>query len=300
MNAGERAPDPRIEQSPQSPRVWSAWLALPAALVALLAGQLLFGTLALVYLVVQGMEGEEETTTGFTHLLESPPGFLGLILFSQLSLLALVGIAAALSPVPWRERLGLVRSRLAPWQVLVVMLGSVFVTQLCELWWHLWFDEPSAHLLAITETVQGASPPWAIALILALGLFPGFCEEVAFRGYIQGRFLQRYPAPVAIGLASTGFAAMHFDPQHILAVLPLAFWMGYVGWRSGSVWTTAWCHFFVNSTSLTITRLSTEPVTSMKTIWVFGGLTLPFFLASLVLLERARRRSPREPAESAS
>ena len=57
-------------------------------------------------------------------------------------------------------------------------------------------------------------------------------------------------------MSSTFFGVSHFDPVHILAVVPLGVWLGVVAWRSDFFLPSMLCHFAQNSFALSGTRLT--------------------------------------------
>jgi membrane protease YdiL (CAAX protease family) len=75
---------------------------------------------------------------------------------------------------------------------------------------------------------------------------PPMVEELLFRGYIQRRLLRRWSPWVAIPATSLLFAVAHLDPHLMVVAFPLGLWLGWVAWRTGSVWPAVCCHAFVN------------------------------------------------------
>ena len=65
-------------------------------------------------------------------------------------------------------------------------------------------------------------------------LLPGIAEELMFRGLLQNAARSRNLGIVVSGL---GFAAFHIDPHHIAGVLPLGFFLAWVGARCGTLVT---------------------------------------------------------------
>jgi membrane protease YdiL (CAAX protease family) len=67
-----------------------------------------------------------------------------------------------------------------------------------------------------------------------------------FRGYVQRRLIERWPAWVGILITSIAFALFHIMPQVVLFAFPLGVWLGMMAWKSGSVWPGIVCHAAVN------------------------------------------------------
>lgn len=90
-----------------------------------------------------------------------------------------------------------------------------------------------------------STPPWAAWPLLAL--MPGVCEELFFRGMLQ-RGLGR--GPVAVLVAGVAFAAFHMDPHHVVGVLPVGLYLGFLGARTGSTLVPILCHVLNNTLAL--------------------------------------------------
>jgi len=75
------------------------------------------------------------------------------------------------------------------------------------------------------------------ALLLLLGFVVGapLGEELMFRGYIQVAYERLRPA-VAIILVALLFSVFHLSLQGLVPRVPVALALGYVAWRSGSLW----------------------------------------------------------------
>lgn len=83
--------------------------------------------------------------------------------------------------------------------------------------------------------------------VVALAVVPALCEELLFRGYVQ-RNLERTAGAVR-GFLITGFvfAIYHLRFTQILPLALLGCYLGYVLWRSRSVWTAVAVHFANNA-----------------------------------------------------
>lgn len=71
-------------------------------------------------------------------------------------------------------------------------------------------------------------------------------EELLFRGFVY-KAAERSWGPIgAIITSSLMFAAIHGDPLHAIAVLPFGVFMGWMRWRTGSVWPGILAHMLNN------------------------------------------------------
>lgn len=83
-------------------------------------------------------------------------------------------------------------------------------------------------------------------LLLSICVFPAVTEEIAFRGLLQ-HWLQVAVRPfVAIVLASALFAAMHFSVLSAPYLFGLGCLLGWMKWRTGSLWPPMLAHLLHN------------------------------------------------------
>ncbi len=275
------------------PPLWPALVIGPLTIGAatVLAGIFTFIAIAIsggMKEIVGGGDIASEMNAAAKNLFATPLGATLLILPGQLVFLGGAIAATMLSPVPWKERLGFRHSRLPIWSWPILAIGTNFIAILAGLTVAKLFPENLQQLEFFNEVARAGGPGVAVFNMLMLSLLPGFGEETLFRGYIQTRLLQRWAAPVAIGVSSIIFAVAHFDPVHILAVLPIGCWLGVVAWRAGSVFPGMVCHAVMNGVSLIGVRL-TDPSDNRE----FGfetaitlGVTGIAFAISLAIMAR--------------
>lgn len=96
----------------------------------------------------------------------------------------------------------------------------------------------------VTEGIQGIR---ALETLAVLGVLAPIAEELTFRGMLYGWLAGRWSNLVAFVLSSLAFAAAHTEPLHILLVLPLGFWFGFLRWRTGSLFPTIVAHIINNT-----------------------------------------------------
>jgi membrane protease YdiL (CAAX protease family) len=81
-----------------------------------------------------------------------------------------------------------------------------------------------------------------LAMALIASLLAPLAEEVAFRGYALSALRTHLRPGTAIAASSVLFAAMHLDPVRFPAVLFLGAFLGWLAWRSGSLWPAVAAH----------------------------------------------------------
>ncbi len=104
---------------------------------------------------------------------------------------------------------------------------------------------------------------------ISLAVFAPLCEEILFRGAIQGAYEQERSAGFAIVVTGFLFAFYHFRLSGLPALLPAAFILGYVVWRTRSIFAGMLVHFGMNASSAanTLTALGTGKGLPFISLW---------------------------------
>ncbi|MBL7111290.1 MAG: CPBP family intramembrane metalloprotease [Bacteroidales bacterium] len=112
--------------------------------------------------------------------------------------------------------------------------------------------EPLSLLIPVPEFVEKL-----FALLLNKTIFTGIMvvvaapliEEVLFRGMILDGFLKRYSPWKAILWSSVIFGLFHLNPWQFIPAFILGVLMGYVYWKTRSLWLCIFIHFINNGLS---------------------------------------------------
>lgn len=299
----------------QPNRIWPLPPVVLASLVMFLIASVVATVLAV--LVEKGPDGMAmlRDSEQLMEIMGSPIGLALTMTLPQLALVVPALLAAALSPVPFLRRLGLVSGHwpLALWGVaamatpIIGLISSVLVTAV--------MDE-SDSLNDMTEVFRklGAAG-MLIPLAISVGLIPGVCEELLFRGYLQSRLSTAWGTSwgawgtaLSILITSTIFAAFHMDPVHSVGVFALGLYLGWIAWASGSIVPAMLAHFVNNFLSvLAVTLLpETDPGdVPLGEAEMPAAQALAFGLVMLVsisclLLTFSVARFYRRPADSAA
>jgi membrane protease YdiL (CAAX protease family) len=240
--------------SPPKPRLWSA---LTVTVLALGAAVVIASIVLLVAMFALDAfhAGRAVDILGVTQrILDRPWGSAVLILPGQVTMFAVALVAAILSPIGLRKRLGYTRS-LLPWRTFPLLLAGTLFAGMLGGWLieHL-FQDRGASLEMMQNMMQKPSGVALASLAFMICVLPPLSEEALFRGYLQRRLLQRWHPVAAIAVSSAFFVVSHFDPVHVLAVLPLGIWLGVVAWRCDSLWPSMLCHCAQNSLALVGSR----------------------------------------------
>jgi len=181
---------------------------------------------------------------------QSPLGISITLILPQALMIVPVLVAAKLSPLSMPIRLGLVRGT---WP-LKLWISSAIATPIVGLISSLIVgglmgeSESLEEMTSIFRSLgQGG---FFIPLALMVGITPGICEELLFRGYVQTRLVQRWGGILAILITSAVFAAFHMDLIHSTAVMAVGIYLGWLSWASGSIFPAMIAHFVNNFLSV--------------------------------------------------
>ena len=226
------------------PRVWTVFVALLVMVFAFLAAQIVGAIGVVIWYFAQGGTSSRLGTDLLDFIVQPGP-FLFLGLLGQIALGGVAIAAAWISPMPLRSRLGLVRPRWSASTSAVAIVGSIvpFTIGIAGAYALAEVLPPDP---AVAKMYAAMTPAWAVPFLLFISLAPGFFEEVMFRGYVQRRLLERWPAWIAILFTSLVFAIVHVAPHAVVFAFPLGVWLGMMAAKSGSTWPGIVCHAAIN------------------------------------------------------
>ena len=105
---------------------------------------------------------------------------------------------------------------------------------------------------------------WGLPVgILIIGVLAGICEEVLFRGVIQRGFENLGPVK-SILFTSVLFGFMHVDFQRFLGTFILGALLGYLAYKSNSLFCSIFAHFANNSIAVCMTYVSLKASEILK------------------------------------
>jgi membrane protease YdiL (CAAX protease family) len=161
---------------------------------------------------------------------------------------ALVALAVAVGPLG-AKALPALGFRRVGWRPIVLgtlaaLVISMAVTQLGI--------EPED----IKQALDVAREPelFGASLAVMAGLAP-LVEELVFRGLLYGWLAGRWGTVVAWIMSSLAFAAAHIDLAHVLLVLPLGLWLGWLRRRTDSLWPSLVAHMVNNGIAVAAAAL---------------------------------------------
>ncbi len=162
----------------------------------------------------------------FWFLRSHPHGLIGVLaLFYAAAVLAIV---LAVLPMG-REGPPALGLRGAGWRYAVFgALGTLVLSVTAS-----WLGPEPQGMKQVMELAQDRSK--LLPSLFAFAVLAPIVEELIFRGLLYGWIESRWGSGVALVVSSLAFAGAHYEPAHILLVLPLGFFFGWLRRRTNSL-----------------------------------------------------------------
>lgn len=294
-------PVPVLELAPQhEPRVWTVFALFLVSFVMVFVAC----GIAVAAIVAFNHRGIIRSPDDFTHAVEEmaqTPLIMFVAIFCTGGVYAFGSIiAAAISPVPFTQRLGLRPPRLSVIGYVVAVLGTLSVSMILMGLDGMQLTPQSLSLSEITKFLRGLRGPSLLLGLFAIGILPGIAEELLFRGYLQTRLVERWGTHVGVWVTAVLFGVMHLDPVQGTFAFALGVFLGYLTVWSRSIVPAMICHATNNSLSVLLTTLLPENTDEFSFNFaialVFAGLVI--LPASLWFLRDHATQDPRMLAET--
>jgi hypothetical protein len=157
------------------------------------------------------------------------------------------------------------------------------------------FPWESATLELVSDSLREGPLSGRLIMAFAVGVSAPLFEELVFRGYVYRVLHLAGGAALAVAGSTAIFAVYHLDPVHVVALLPTAFFLGFLRWRSGSLVPPILAHAVNNGLGVAGAWLWAEDPTESLPAWMaFTG-----FAATLAIAAAAAWASPPRPEEPA-
>ena len=224
----------------------------------------------------------------YTTLMQGLPALLvGSLAASSGLLLALLLFVRPLDATRFRLRPG--------WEtgpaLAVMTLGVLVLSQTLDSVARLLGLADQGSLVLFRQALERARGPDLFAAVLVLGFGAGIAEEVFFRGYMQSRLREHWPAPVAVLATSLAFAVLHLSVVHAVLALALGLYLGFVTEVSGSTLPSIVCHV-VNNVVFTLQTAAGFAVLDRDANLIAAAVGPVLVVLCVFWLRRARPRSP--------
>ena len=266
-------------------RVWPVYAALAAAVFV---GTVVQGIALVPMMLVLSNSGKntQQLANELMQFALSPMGLMVLSVPMQLSMLASGIVPAKLLDGTISKSIGLgaPKAPVAAYPVLVLssLLPAFAGVALASVVLGV-----AGVDMSDSPLVTGMTRSFAGPFTLFIALVPGICEEVFFRGFAQRRLTRRYGPRTAILHTTLLFAIVHMAPVQVIFVIPIGLWLGYVAWRTDSIWLTILGHATINSCWYIWAMLSKNAaegvIPNALTIGLFCVACVSFAVALVVL-----------------
>jgi membrane protease YdiL (CAAX protease family) len=152
----------------------------------------------------------------------------------------LAGVAAAVAPLGWAA-LPALGFREVGWRPIVFgMIGTLVVS--------IVMSQIGPEPEGVKEALKvGRDPARLLASLAVIAALAPLAEELVFRGLLYGWLENRWNSGVAWTVSSLAFAAAHYEPAHILLVLPLGLMFGWLRRRTDSLVPSLFAHVANNA-----------------------------------------------------
>jgi|GEM_PF-6879185 len=118
-----------------------------------------------------------------------------------------------------------------------------------------------------------------VLLFIVAALVPGICEEITFRGLIQGGIRATYGPKAAVAITSVLFAVIHLSIWNFFALGVMGAFFGVLKEKTGSIWPGAVAHVVNNTIALAL--ITAAPPTENS--WHYDFFPLWMNLTALVV-----------------
>jgi membrane protease YdiL (CAAX protease family) len=284
--AGDAPPVDSIADSELSVRrkAGIGWLEAVLWTVGVLVIHVLGGAASIVWILVSHItdsvdpENPQAAQAAVINLLKDREALQGLIndnvltlLIGEMSLFVVCAVLFSLLRVGRspRQKLGLTGMSMK--QLLLILAATVPLSLVCgtlHQWTTAGWEIIAEHVPALQNMFEGADvneqlkplsekAPLGL-LILVIALAPAIGEEIVFRGVIGRGLVARYGIVPGVIVTSLLFASVHLHPAHVVALLPLAFFIHFVYLVTQSFWAPVLLHFANNSLAAILLKVGSQ------------------------------------------
>lgn len=121
-----------------------------------------------------------------------------------------------------------------------------------------------------------------LAGYLTVAIAAPICEECLFRGIILSALLRRYSPRQAIIWSSIIFGIAHLNPWQFIAAFLIGCAIGWLFWRTKSIWPGIFMHWLNNSTAFVI-GYATGDINTSPSEWFGGPVSQAIIITSCIL-----------------
>jgi len=167
-------------------------------------------------------------------------------------------------------------------------LGLNHVLNYVVLWQDRLFPLPELWRTLFEGLSAFDGPLDLLLLLLLLGVVPGVCEEILFRGFVHAGLRQTFESgTTAIVVGALVFAGFHLNPWRFDVLLIIGLYLGYLVERTGSLVPSMVAHALINILSVGLAALGDEAQNAcVQSPWSHA-LACVCLVGAVVLLRRS-------------
>lgn len=132
----------------------------------------------------------------------------------------------------------------------IAYVGLWLITMVVQAYLVEWFP-------SVGETQEGLINLWEgkslLIMAVSSAVFPGICEEIAFRGFMLGTLKNKYSPIKAVLITGILFGAYHMNILQFVGAGLLGILFSYIVWKGESIYVTMFLHILNNFVAVYMT-----------------------------------------------
>ncbi len=169
---------------------------------------------------------------------------------------------------------------------LLAVIGAIFIgftLFVSTNWFSSFMSPPESYEKLLLDVLQLNDKSLNVIIVFILiAVIPGICEEFTFRGIILSGFINNLKPVWAIVITAVCFACAHFSIYNFLPLLVMGILLGFVAWRTHSIWTGSIIHIINNGLAVIFARFKPESTKLLEKLKL--SPYFPMFITGAVLV----------------
>ena len=179
--------------------------------------------------------------------------------------------------------------------IVAAVLGALGLNHLLNtlvVWQDRFFPLPAGWRWLFESLGRFDGPADFVVLLGLLGVIPGICEEVLFRGYVQVGLRRAFGSgPRAVVVGALIFALFHLNPWRFDVLLLIGLYLGFLMERTGTLIPSMVAHATINMQSVLLSALGEERQGEIIHSAASHAAAAACLLAAALLLRRGSFRA---------
>ncbi len=168
------------------------------------------------------------------------------------------------------------------------IIGLNHVINYAQAWQDQYFPMPELWRNLFDALTAFEGPSDLILLLVLVGVVPGVCEEILFRGFVQAGLRKAFESDAkSVVVGALVFAGFHLNPWSFSFLLTVGLYLGFLAQRTRSLLPAMIAHALNNILSLLFSVLGGQVQDAfLRSAWSHT-LACCFLVAAALLLRRA-------------